>query len=151
MARMVRPGPEPLSRRPTMTFPPSSCEPDGRMLRVLVVDDNHDAADTLAEVLQILGCHTDTAYDGEEGVSKAEALRPDAVVLDLGMPKLNGYEACQRIRAQDWGRDVRLVAVSGWGQQDDRRRSMEAGFDAHLVKPVSPEALMALLEAPASI
>ena len=118
-------------------------------LHVLVVDDNHDAADTLAEVLQILGCQTDTAYDGLEGVQKAEQLRPDAVVLDLGMPKLNGYEACQRIRAQEWGRDMRLIAVSGWGQQDDRRRSVEAGFDAHLVKPVAPDTLMALLEAPA--
>jgi CheY-like chemotaxis protein len=117
-------------------------------LHVLVVDDNHDAADTLAEVLEIMGCRTATAYDGLEGVEKAEQLRPDAVVLDLGMPRLNGYEACERIRAQPWGQGLRLVAVSGWGQQDDRRRSMEAGFDAHLVKPVAPEELLALLELP---
>ncbi|HSW17929.1 MAG TPA: response regulator [Ramlibacter sp.] len=132
------------------TSAPRSSEPgaDSPMLRVLVVDDNHDAADTLAEVLQIMGCETDTAYDGQEGVEKADKMRPDAVVLDLGMPRLNGYEACEHIRAQTWGRDVRLVAVSGWGQQDDRRRSMEAGFDAHLVKPVAPDALMALLESP---
>jgi len=115
-------------------------------LHVLVVDDNHDAADTLAEVLEIMGCRTATAYDGQEGVEKAEKLRPDAVVLDLGMPRLNGYEACERIRAQPWGREIRLIAVSGWGQQDDRRRSMEAGFDAHLVKPVAPEELLALLQ-----
>lgn len=117
-------------------------------LHVLVVDDNHDAADTLAEVLEIMGCRTATAYDGLEGVEKAEQLRPDAVVLDLGMPRLNGYEACQRIRALPWAGDLRLVAVSGWGQQDDRRRSMEAGFDAHLVKPVAPEELLALLAQP---
>ncbi|TFY96530.1 response regulator [Ramlibacter rhizophilus] len=115
-------------------------------LHVLVVDDNHDAADTLAEVLEIMGCRTATAYDGLEGVEKADELRPDAIVLDLGMPRLNGYEACERIRAQPWGRELRLVAVSGWGQQDDRRRSMEAGFDAHLVKPVAPEELLALLQ-----
>ncbi len=133
-----------------MTLHPQENTSDARPLHVLVVDDNHDAADTLAEVLQILGCRTDTAYDGEEGVSKAETLRPDAVVLDLGMPKLNGYEACQHIRAQPWGREMRLVAVSGWGQQDDRRRSVEAGFDAHLVKPVSPDALMALIETPST-
>ena len=116
-------------------------------LHVLVVDDNQDAADTLAEVLKIMGCRTATAYDGLEGVEKAEQLRPDAVVLDLGMPRLNGYEACQRIRALPWGKAVRLVAVSGWGQQEDRRRSMEAGFDAHLVKPVAPDELMKLLGA----
>ncbi|MBL0423015.1 response regulator [Ramlibacter sp. AW1] len=115
-------------------------------LHVLVVDDNHDAADTLAEVLEIMGCRTATAYDGLEGFEKAEQLRPDAIVLDLGMPRLNGYEACERIRAQPWGRELRVVAVSGWGQQDDRRRSMQAGFDAHLVKPVAPEELLALLE-----
>jgi CheY-like chemotaxis protein len=133
-----------------MNFPSPPVSGTGaRSLHVLVVDDNHDAADTLAEVLQILGCSTDTAYDGLEGVEKAEQLRPDAVVLDLGMPKLNGYEACERIRAQDWGREIRMIAVSGWGQQDDRRRSVEAGFDAHLVKPVAPDALMALLEASA--
>ncbi len=115
-------------------------------LHVLVVDDNHDAADTLAEVLNIMGCRTATAYDGLEGVEKAEQLRPDAVVLDLGMPRLNGYEACERIRAQPWGKSMRLVAVSGWGQHEDRRRSMQAGFDAHLVKPVAPDDLMALLQ-----
>lgn len=129
-----------------MTQDSSINSPGG--LHVLVVDDNHDAADTLAEVLEIMGCRTATAYDGLEGVEKAEQLRPDAVVLDLGMPRLNGYEACERIRAQPWGQDLRLVAVSGWGQQDDRRRSMEAGFDAHLVKPVAPEELLALLELP---
>jgi CheY-like chemotaxis protein len=118
----------------------------GSSLHVLVVDDNHDAADTLAEVLEIMGCRTATAYDGQEGVEKAEHLRPDAIVLDLGMPRLNGYEACERIRAMPWGQEVRLIAVSGWGQQDDRRRSMAAGFDAHLVKPVAPDELMTLLE-----
>ncbi len=133
-----------------MNFPASDPSSDPGALHVLVVDDNHDAADTLAEVLQILGCRTDTAYDGEEGIRKAEELRPHAVVLDLGMPKLNGYEACQHIRSQPWGREVHLIAVSGWGQQDDRRRSVEAGFDAHLVKPVSPDALMALIETPST-
>ncbi|HSV46836.1 MAG TPA: PAS domain-containing protein [Ramlibacter sp.] len=115
--------------------------------QVLVVDDNRDSADTLAEVLRIMGWRAVTAYDGQDGLEKAQALRPDAVVLDLGMPRLNGYDACRQLREQPWGRGMVVVAVSGWGQKEDRRRSKEAGFDAHLVKPVSPAALVQALQA----
>jgi PAS domain S-box-containing protein len=114
-------------------------------LRILIVDDNRDGADSLAMLLRIMGNTTRTAYDGQEGVAVAEAFRPNVIVLDLGLPNLNGYEACRRIRAQAWGKSVVLIAVTGWGQEEDRRRSQEAGFDQHLVKPVDPNALMKLL------
>jgi CheY-like chemotaxis protein len=84
------------------------------------------------------------AFDGEQALQLAEALRPDVVLLDLGMPRLNGYEVCRRIRAEPWGAAMVLVAQTGWGRDDDRRRSREAGFDHHLTKPVDPAALQAL-------
>ena len=113
--------------------------------RILVVDDNRDGADSLSEMLKIMGNDTRTAYDGQEGVDVAGAFRPDVLLLDIGLPKLNGYEACRRIREQPWGKDVVLIAVTGWGQDDDRRRSQEAGFDHHMVKPVDPQALIKML------
>ncbi len=113
--------------------------------RILVVDDNRDGADSLSEMLKIMGNDTRTAYDGQEGVDVAGEFRPDVVLLDIGLPKLNGYEACRRIREQPWGKGVVLIAVTGWGQDDDRRRSHEAGFDHHMVKPVDPQALMKML------
>jgi CheY-like chemotaxis protein/two-component sensor histidine kinase len=114
-------------------------------LRILIVDDNQDGADSLAEMLKIMGNDTATAYDGQEGVDVAGRLRPDVILLDIGLPKLNGYEAARRIREQPWGKHTVLIAVTGWGQDEDRRRSHEAGFDKHLVKPVDPTALMKLL------
>ncbi len=113
--------------------------------RVLVVDDNTDAAGTLAVMLETMGHEVRVAYDGLEGVAAAAAYQPDLVLLDLGMPKLNGYDACRRIRDQAWGKDAAIVALTGWGQDEDRRRSQQAGFDRHLVKPVEPAALEALL------
>ncbi|MBN8625183.1 MAG: PAS domain-containing protein [Planctomycetes bacterium] len=114
-------------------------------LRILVVDDNQDGAHSLATMLKLIGNQTFTAYDGEAGVEIALRERPDVVLLDIGLPKLNGYEACRRIRDQDRGKDIVVIAVTGWGQEDDRRRAREAGFDHHLVKPVDPAALMKLL------
>jgi PAS domain S-box-containing protein len=113
--------------------------------RILVVDDNRDAAESLAMMLHMMGNEVRTAHDGLEAVAAAEAFRPDVVLLDLGMPKLNGYAAARRIRQQPWGRDMALVALTGWGQDDDRRKSKEAGFDHHLVKPVEASALERLL------
>ena len=113
--------------------------------RILVVDDNRDGADTLSEMLTIMGNDTRTAYDGQEGVDVAGEFRPDVVLLDIGLPKLNGYEACRHIREQPWGKGVVLIAVTGWGQDEDRRRSQEAGFDHHMVKPADPQALMKML------
>ena len=96
-------------------------------------------------MLQIMGNDTRTAYDGREGADVAGAFRPDVVLFDIGMPKLNGYEACRLIREQPWGTGVTLIAVTGWGQDEDRHHSREAGFDHHLVKPVDPHELMKLL------
>jgi CheY-like chemotaxis protein/two-component sensor histidine kinase len=114
--------------------------------RILVVDDNEDAATSLAIMLKIMGNDVRTAHDGEEGIAAAAAYRPDVIVLDIGMPRLNGFDACRRIREQPWGRGTVIVALTGWGQEDDRRRSHEAGFDHHLVKPVEPAVLERLLE-----
>ncbi len=114
-------------------------------LRILIVDDNRDGADSLAMMLRIMGNDTQTAYDGQEGVRISDEFRPDVLLLDIGLPKLNGYEACRRIREQPWGKDIVLVAVTGWGQEDDRRRSQEAGFNFHMAKPVDTAALEELL------
>ena len=113
--------------------------------RILIVDDNPDSADSLAMLLQIKGYEVGTAYDGEQAVEAAGTLRPDVVLLDIGMPKLNGYDACWRIRQQPWGQGMFLIALTGWGQEEDRRRTEEAGFNQHMVKPVDPAALMKLL------
>jgi PAS domain S-box-containing protein len=113
--------------------------------RILVVDDNPDAALSMAMVLKLMGCQTRIAIDGREALEAAAAFRPNVVLLDIGMPKMNGYEACRRIRQEPWGRDVVIVAVSGWGQVEDRRRSHEAGFDYHMIKPLNHQALMELL------
>jgi PAS domain S-box-containing protein len=113
--------------------------------RVLIVDDNRDSADSLTMLLQIMGHEVGTAYDGEQAVEAAGALRPEVVLLDIGMPKLNGYDACRRIREQPWGQGMFLIALTGWGQQEDRRRTEEAGFNHHMVKPVDPSVLIELL------
>jgi CheY-like chemotaxis protein len=118
--------------------------------RILIVDDNEDGAATLAMLLQLSGHETHEAHDGLQAFEAAERLRPDAVLLDIGLPKLNGYEVCRRIRKEPWGRSMVLVALTGWGQAEDRHRSREAGFDAHLVKPVDPNALLKLLAPPPS-
>ncbi len=114
-------------------------------LRILVVDDNRDSADSLAMLLRVTGNEVRTAYDGQEGVDAAQDYRPHVVLLDIGLPKLNGYEACRYIRKQPWGKSIVLIAATGWGQEEDRRKSQEAGFDHHMVKPVNPRVLMKLL------
>jgi PAS domain S-box-containing protein len=114
--------------------------------RVLVVDDNQDAASSLALLLQIAGHQTFRAHDGPTALEAAAQHRPDIVLLDIGLPTLNGYEVCRRIREQPWGRDMLLIALTGWGQDEDRRKSHDAGFDGHLVKPVDYAALTTLLD-----
>jgi CheY-like chemotaxis protein len=128
----------PASRQEERAAPKSA-------LRILIVDDNRDGADSLAMLLQLMGNDIRTAYDGLEGVAVAGEFRPDVALLDIGLPKLSGYEACRRIREQPWGKGILLIAVTGWGKEEDRRRSQEAGFDHHMVKPVDPQALMKLL------
>ena len=115
--------------------------------RALVVDDNADAARSLALLLKLSGNETCTAYDGLEAIEAAETFAPDVILLDIGMPKLNGYDVCRMIRERPWGKRIHIVALTGWGQVEDRRRSHEAGFDAHLVKPVDPADLAKLFSA----
>lgn len=119
--------------------------------RVLIADDNEDALAGLALLIEHMGHDVRTASDGAPAVTLAATFQPDVVVLDLGMPHLDGYEACRRIRAQAGGATMVLVALTGWGQDDDRRRSRDAGFDHHLVKPVSSDALDALLRSVAPL
>ncbi|MGH8193105.1 MAG: hybrid sensor histidine kinase/response regulator [Woeseiaceae bacterium] len=113
--------------------------------RILVVDDNLDSAESLALLLRHSGHETRTAHDGLEAMETAAAFRPNVMLLDIGMPKLNGYEVARRIRKQPWGKSIVLVALTGWGQEEDRARSREAGFDEHIVKPVEHSALTRLL------
>ena len=117
----------------------------GPARRVLIADDLADSADTLALLFEASGHSVRVAYDGEEALAIGESFRPEIVLLDLGMPKLNGYETCRRMRTTQWGRDATLVAQTGWGQGDDRRRTQDAGFDHHVVKPIDFDKLMALL------
>jgi CheY-like chemotaxis protein len=116
-----------------------------RRFRILVVDDNHDSALSMAMMLQIMGHDTRTAHDGESALSTAETFLPEVVLLDIGLPKLNGYEVAQRIREKTWGESMYLIAVTGWGQDEDRQRSSEVGLNLHMVKPVEPAALEKLL------
>jgi PAS domain S-box-containing protein len=113
--------------------------------RILVVDDNRDAADSLAMFLKFLGAGVQVAYDATTALSALGAFRPTIVLLDIGMPLIDGYEAARRIRAMPEGQAVLLVAMTGWGQDEDRRRTADAGFDHHLVKPVDPTQLQNVL------
>jgi CheY-like chemotaxis protein len=117
--------------------------PIGR--RILVADDNQDAADSLAMILEMDGHDVRVAHDGRAALSVAQTFRPDIVLLDIGMPRLNGYEVAQALRQEPWGADIRLIALTGWGQESDRQRAAEAGFDCHLTKPVDPDALETML------
>jgi PAS domain S-box-containing protein len=129
-------------------LPPSEAVGDFQALkgrRFLVVDDHPDSADSLAMLLSLNGIETQTANDGAEAVVKAGSFRPHVILLDIGLPRMNGYEACAAIRREPWGADMVIVALTGWGQDQDRRKSHAAGFDHHLVKPVQLPALSRLL------
>jgi PAS domain S-box-containing protein len=127
---------------PTCPETRAASQPASR--RVLVVDDNADALDSLALIVRLMGHEVERASDGVEAVTTAEHFRPEVILMDLGMPRMDGFEAARCIRHAAWGRDLLLVATSGWGQAVDRDRSRAAGFDRHLVKPVNPEELRAL-------
>jgi PAS domain S-box-containing protein len=118
----------------------------GRALRIVVVDDNRDAADTCAMVLELSGHAVQTSYTAHAALELGETFQPHALLLDIGLPDLDGYQLAAKIRAAPWGRNAMLVAVTGWGQEQDRRRAMAAGFDYHLTKPISPEKLESLLQ-----
>ena len=118
--------------------------PPGR--RILIVDDNLDALESLATLLEMAGHEVLTAADGEVALAVAARSRPEVVLLDLGLPRLDGYEVGRRIRAEPWGTNMVLVALTGWGQAEDRRRTAEAGFDSHLVKPLNLDLLTEFLQ-----
>lgn len=107
-------------------------------MKVLVVDDNHDAAMSLSMLMSVLGYENRVAYDGVEALSEADSFMPDVVLLDLGMPGMDGFETCRCIRQRQWGSRAAVIAVTGYGSADDRAKSAAAGFDLHLLKPVSP-------------
>jgi CheY-like chemotaxis protein len=110
--------------------------------RILIVDDNKDAARSLARLLGLHGHMTETAYDGVEALEKSGTFAPEVVLLDIGLPKLNGYDTCRALRSREAGKRLRIIALTGWGQESDRERSRQAGFDAHIVKPVEFAALL---------
>jgi CheY-like chemotaxis protein len=117
----------------------------GPVHRILVVDDNLDAARSLAMLLKAAGHQVHTAHTGPTALETASTYRPAVVLLDIGLPEMNGYEVARRIREQPWGRDIVLIAVTGWGQPMDRQQAMEAGFNHHLTKPVELATLTDLL------
>ena len=108
-----------------------------------MVDDNADAADSLAETLRMQGHVVQVAYDGASALETSERLAPEVVVLDIGMPGIDGYEVARRLRHRR--PQTRLIALTGWGQEDDKRRALDAGFDCHLTKPADPDTLQAIL------
>ncbi len=116
-------------------------ERTARKRRILVVDDNLDAAETLAQILRATGHVVKVANDGQRALEVGKELAPELILMDIGMPLMDGCETCERMRLESWGKNVRIVALSGWGQDHDRRRSMEAGFDAHMVKPMDRQVL----------
>jgi signal transduction histidine kinase/ActR/RegA family two-component response regulator len=124
---------------------PSATAPTVRTRRILIVDDNVDHADSLAMLLSIDGHDVHCAHDGVEALSAAERLRPEVVLLDLGLPIVDGFETCRRIREQAWGKSMLLIAITGWGQDIDRQKSTAAGFDHHLVKPIDARTLAAIV------
>ncbi len=135
LVETAKPAPDPTVSEPmTMTA-----------RRILVVEDNRDSAESLAMLLTLAGNETHTAYDGLEAVEAAATFRPDVILLDIGLPRMNGYEACRLIREQPWGKNMVLVALTGWGQEEDRQKSKDSGFDGHIVKPVEQAAVMKLL------
>ena len=119
---------------------------DAGPCRVMVVDDNRDAADSMAVFLELAGFDTAVQLDGPSALEAAKARAPQVVLLDIGLPGLDGYEVARRLRALPGGMDCLLIALTGYGQQDDRRRAHEAGFDVHLVKPADPDAVVELIQ-----
>ena len=137
------------SRQPVETDTNADPSAAGKC-RILVADDLRDSADSLVMLLEAMGHDVQAAYDGEEAVRIAGEFLPDVALIDLGMPNVNGYEACRLIRAQPWGARMVLIAQTGWGREDDRRRTLEAGFNYHIVKPLDWNALDALLRSVAT-
>jgi len=118
----------------------------GAARRIVVADDNEDSAQSFAMLLSFSGHEVRIAHDGAAALDALRDFRPDVAFLDIGMPGLTGYEVAKAVRAEPWGQDVTLVAVTGWGQPDDKQRARTAGFDRHLVKPIDPDEVDQLLD-----
>ncbi|HSC65495.1 MAG TPA: ATP-binding protein, partial [Caldimonas sp.] len=113
--------------------------------KILIADDNHDAAESIAMILGLAGHDVRVANSGHSALELAQSFRPDTALLDIGMPDLSGLEVCRRLRQEAWATGIRLIALTGWGQEHDRRRALESGFDIHLSKPVDPDYLEQLI------
>ena len=142
-------GSEFVVRLPVLCKPPVTSPSDRPVesrpeRRILIVDDSRDS-ESLAMLLEITGNKTYMAHDGVEAMEAIEKYRPEVALLDIGLPKLDGHEVCRRVREQPWGKNIFMIALTGWGQEDDRRKSEEAGFNGHLVKPVDYDKLLELL------
>jgi CheY-like chemotaxis protein len=122
---------------------PSSAPAPAR--RVLVADDNRDGAEIMSLLLQQYGYEVNVAHSGTEALTVAAQSTPEIAILDIGMPGMTGYEVARRIRAEAWGQRMMLIALTGWGQEEDKKKAFEAGFDHHLIKPIDPDALEALM------
>ena len=137
----------PLAETAHLEHPHLLSEPAAHVSwKILVADDSQDGADSLAFLLRTAGHDVQTAYDGRTAIQQAEQLKPDVVLLDIGMPEVSGYDVARAIRREAWGRNMRLIALTGWGQAEHRRRSLEVGFDDHLVKPVELDVLERMLQ-----
>lgn len=136
-----------IGQAPKHEAAPAAASVHSQSLRILVADDNADAANTLATYLRLSGHRPIVAFDGDAALQLAADEPPDVMLVDLGMPTLNGYDVARNIRAQPWGDTVRLIAVSGWLSQDDIERASRAGFDAHVSKPIDMDALPGVLQA----
>lgn len=135
----------PAPREPQPPQAPRTAEPATSRRCVLVAEDNRDAAESLVRLLRLEGHDAYAAHDGRQALQKAQFLRPDVALVDIGLPELNGYDVARHLRRESWGKQMVLVAVTGWGQDDDKRQAEEAGFDGHMVKPVDPAFLFQLL------
>ncbi|HTU90823.1 MAG TPA: ATP-binding protein [Gemmataceae bacterium] len=142
--RLPLAGEPPAQPQPT----PAACESKAASVqcKVLIVDDNEDAAASMSTILHIMGHEARVAHDGPKAVEEAASYRPDVVLLDIGLPKMSGYEVARHIREQPWGKEMKLVALTGWGQEEDKRRAKAAGFDLHMVKPVELAVLEEVLK-----
>ena len=119
--------------------------PPAAPMKILVVDDHQDGAESMSALLALQGHEVRMAHDGEAALAAADAFRPDVMLLDIGLPLLSGYEVCRRLREQPWGRQITVIALTGWGDQDAVTKGEAAGFDRHLVKPVDEAVLVATL------